>query len=49
MTEPFYRYKMTNNSWQERWYVVQTLDEEEFEKIDVREIRELLQDESGYP
>jgi hypothetical protein len=42
MTEQFYRYKLTNISWQGWQSVVQTLDDEEFEKLYVVEVRQLL-------
>ena len=43
MTEPFYRYEMTNSSWQELQSLKITF--EELEKVDVEEIRELFRDD----
>lgn len=46
ITEPFYRYKLANSSWQEWQAGNQTFTDEELEKVDVQEISRLL-DEPG--
>lgn len=43
MIEPFYRYKFANNPWQ-GWKAGNQTFDDELDKIDVLEIRELLDD-----
>lgn len=54
MTEPFYRYEMTNNFWQEFQSVVQTMQWEELSdgelaeiEMEIQQIRELLDETSN--
>lgn len=45
MTEPFYRYKFRIISWQEFQFPKITFDELELGKLDIKELRELLDEE----